>query len=57
MKITFSSSKIRFNGPKVDGGYVISFEAGEESQVEIAKLMVLPQNENVSVTVEYNKGK
>jgi hypothetical protein len=57
MKITFQSDKIKFSGPRVDGNYVVSFETGEYSQVEIAKLMVLPQNENVSVTVEYNKGK
>lgn len=40
------------NGPKVDGGYTVSFEVGEYEQSKVAALLTLPQDVAKTVSVE-----
>ena len=50
--IEFTADKIKVSGPKVDGGYTVSFDVGEFEQLKVAALMTLPQGESVKVGVE-----
>lgn len=49
--IEFTSDKIRITGPKVDGGYTVSFEVGEYSQLKVAALLTLDQEKTKTVEV------
>lgn len=50
-KLTFQSDKVKVTGPKVDGGYSVTFEVGEYEQLKIAALMTLPQDQTKTVEV------
>lgn len=50
--ITFEADKVKVTGPKVDGGFSITFEAGEYMQATIAKLLLIPQQTTIKVTIE-----
>lgn len=50
--IEFHADKVRVNGPKVDGGFSISFDTGEYEQHKVAELLTIPQGEAIKVTVE-----
>lgn len=49
--LTFQVDKIKVNGPKVDGGYSITFEVGEYEQLKIAALLTIPQDQTKTVEV------
>lgn len=48
----FEADKIKVTGPKVDGGYTVSFDVGEYEQLKVAKLLAIPQDAIKKVTVE-----
>jgi 5-hydroxyisourate hydrolase-like protein (transthyretin family) len=50
--ITLAADKIKVSGPKVDGGYSLTFEVGEYMQEAVAKLLMVKQNTVVMVNVE-----
>jgi len=52
MKLTFNADKIKLSGPKHDGSYTIQFETGEYEQMNVAKLMMIPQGTPVKISVE-----
>lgn len=52
MTIEFETDKITGSGPIADGGYKTTFYMGEYQQMEFAKLMALPQQTRLKVTVE-----
>lgn len=54
--INFSADKVKIHGPKVDGGFTVSLEVGEYEQRAVAKLLMLPQNGIVQVTIEQAEG-
>jgi len=49
--LKFHADKLKVNGPKVDGGYTVSFDVGEYDQLTVAALMTLPQDEVKTVEV------
>ena len=51
----FSADKIKISGPKIDGGYSVSFDVGEFEQPNVAKLFAIPQQTNVKVSVEIDE--
>jgi hypothetical protein len=56
--ITFIADKVKITGPKVDGGYSVTFMVGEYQQLEVAKMVVLPPLTALKVTVElYQDGR
>ena len=52
MKIELHSDGYKINGPKVDGNWTISFNTGEYEADKIAKLLVLPKDTMLKVTIE-----
>lgn len=47
--ITLQADKVKISGPKVDGGFTLSFEVGEHMQSEIAKCLLIPQQTGITV--------
>lgn len=50
--IVFQSDKVKVNGARVDGSYTITFEVGEYEQLNVAGLLLIPQQKLMKVTVE-----
>lgn len=50
--ISFTADKVKVNGPKIDGGYSVTFEVGQYEQEKVAELMKIPQMTNLSVGVK-----
>jgi len=50
--MTFDADKIKVNGPRMDGSFAVTFEVGEYEQEKIAKLLLIPQNTVVRVTID-----
>lgn len=55
MKLELLADKVKVNGPKVDGGFTLSFEVGEYEQSKIAEVLKLKQNEVLRITVEQHE--
>jgi hypothetical protein len=51
-QIKFIADKVRVNGPKVDGGYSVTFEVGEYEQEQVSELLKFPQQSNMEVSVK-----
>lgn len=49
--ISFMADKVKVSGPKVDGGYTVSFDLGEYEQPKVAQLIAIPQGDVVKVEV------
>jgi hypothetical protein len=45
------ADKIKINGPKVDGGFTISFDVGEYEQKKVAELLLIEQNTNIIIDI------
>ena len=54
MQVTLHPDKIKANGPKVDGSYTLSFDIGEYERLEVAKLIALPPEAEVTLEVQAN---
>jgi hypothetical protein len=54
-RITFNADSVKVNGPLSDGSYSITFKTGEYEQLNVAKLMVVPQMTELIVGVEYGE--
>lgn len=50
--LDFYAQKIKISGPKIDGSFVVTLETGEDQQLNVAKLLAIPQNRYVKVTVQ-----
>lgn len=50
------SDKIVVRGPKVDGGYSVTFEVGSYEQVNVAKLLALPTDTAYKLEVKVDDG-
>lgn len=55
-KLDFIADKVRINGPKVDGGYSVTFEVGDYEQDKVASLLTIPQGEAINISVEVGNG-
>lgn len=55
MVISFTSDKVRINGPKVDGSYTVTFDVGEYNQEQVAKLLIIPQMTELNIEVKYGE--
>ena len=55
MKITADS--VRINGPKVDGGFTITFNVGEYEQDKVAELLTIPQQTMIQLDIVYGENK
>lgn len=51
MKIDLNSDKVSIRGPSVDGGFKVTFDVGEHEQLNVAKLLAIPQQTNLIVSV------
>lgn len=52
-KIEIRSDGYRVSGPRrTDKSYTVSFEFGEYQQVEVAKLMTIPTDAIMKITIE-----
>ena len=50
--VEFKADKTYVSGPKAsDGSYTVKFETGEYEQLNVAKLMVVPQRAVMTVNV------
>jgi hypothetical protein len=54
-RIELFADKVKFSGPRVDGSWVVSFEMGDDMKMNIAKLLAIPDQTMVKVTVELPK--
>lgn len=52
MSIKFNADKVKVLGPKVDGGYAITFEVGEHEQEKIGDIIKIPQQTELKITIE-----
>lgn len=52
VKISFNADSMKIYGPKVDGGFTVTFTTGEYEQLSIVKLMAISQAMNIKVTAE-----
>lgn len=50
--LEITADKIKVNGPKVDGGFTVSFDIGEFEQDKVASLLTIPQGQAIKITVE-----
>lgn len=50
-KVSFTADKVRISGPKIDGGYVISFEVGEYMKHKVAEIIGISQETSMKVVV------
>lgn len=50
--IKFVADRVSITGPRVDGGYKVTFEVGEYEQGEVCELLRLPQQSCLLVSVE-----
>lgn len=55
-RLEFIADKVRINGPKVDGGYSVTFEVGDYEQDKVASLLTIPQGEAIQISVEVGNG-
>lgn len=46
------ADKVKITGPKVDGGFTVSFDVGEYEQSKVAQLLSIPQDSVKRVRVE-----
>lgn len=53
--LSFSADKIKVNGPKIDGGYSVTFDVGEFEQSNVAKLFSIPQQTIVKVSIDVDE--
>lgn len=53
--MNFVADKVKVNGPKVDGGFTVTFEVGEHQQFEVAKLLAIPQQTTMKVVLEIDE--
>jgi hypothetical protein len=51
LSIEFIADKVKVNGPRIDGGYVLSFEVGEYMQQQVSELLRIKQNTTLKVSV------
>jgi len=50
--INLHADKVKINGPKVDGTYTLSFDIGEYEQIKVMKIMAIPQNTSLKLTID-----
>lgn len=52
-KVVFGADRVKVYGPKVtDNSYTVTIETGEYAQMDVAKIMMLPKNSMLRVTIE-----
>ena len=51
-KVELFADKIKISGPRIDGSWVVSFEMGEDMKMDVAKLLAIPYQTMIKVTVE-----
>lgn len=54
-KIVLAADSVKIAGPKVDGGYSVTFGAGDQQSINVAKLLAIPQGIPISVTIELDE--
>lgn len=52
MILKLIADKVKVNGPKVDGGFTVSFDVGEYEQHIISEVLLLKQGEAINITLE-----
>jgi hypothetical protein len=55
LKIQLEADALKIVGPKVDGSLSLSFSVGAHQQLEVAKLLTIPQQTILNVTVEVSQ--
>ena len=53
--IELIADKLSIRGPKIDGGYTITFDLGEYMQNQVSELLKLPQNKEIKIIIETNR--
>ena len=53
--VKFGADKLKVYGPKVDGGYTITFETGEYERKNVAKMLEIPTQTEIHVEVKYDE--
>lgn len=57
-KFTFNSDSLQVKGPKkTDGSFSVTFETGEYEAVNVAKLLAIPNQTALKVTLEILDGR
>lgn len=52
MQISFISDRVSVRERESDNSYKVTFNTGEYTQAEMVKLMALPKDKNLKVSVE-----
>lgn len=52
LQIQFGADSLKMSGPLRDGSYTVTFSTGEYEQLNIAKLLTIPQQVPLRITVE-----
>ena len=50
--IKFTADKVDVNSKRIDGTRVVKLDVGENSYKELAKILLIPEQTNVRVTLE-----
>lgn len=53
MVIKVKADAIKVNGPLKDGSYSITFSTGEYEQLNVSKLLMIPQMTELEIEVKY----
>ena len=51
-EITFQVDKVKVYGPKMDGGWTVTFNVGEYEKEALSKLMLLESDKMIKIVVE-----
>lgn len=51
MQIDLNADKVSIRGPSIDGGFKVTFDVGQDEQVNVAKLLAIPQQTLLHVSV------
>lgn len=52
MKLSLKADSVKVVGPKVDGGYSVTFGAGENEAVNVAKLLAIPKQSIINIEMQ-----
>ena len=55
--IKFTVDKVKVYGPKIDGGWTVTFNIGEYEKQPLSQLMLLDSNKMIDITVEQKDDK
>lgn len=57
MKLNLTADRVKIYGPKVDGGFTLTFDIGEYEIEALSEVLKLQTDEVVKLTIEQSESK